>query len=121
VAVSLAVIVAPLAPSAAAATVTVVDGLPNGGYPQWLVLIALVGGYPAALVLGLPAFFTLRSGWGQKCIHVTVAGGIIAAAPWLLFVLIGPNPEMATSGEHVTVVGGAKTILGWLDGMRMVG
>lgn len=116
----IAFLVAPLVPSAAAATVTLVDGLENGGYLQWLVLIVLVGGYPSALILGLPGFLILRSRLGLRFIHVTIAGGIIAAVPWLLLGLFGPNPEMATSGEHVSVVGGAKTIFGWLEWMRLV-
>lgn len=117
----LAFLIAPLVPSAAAATVTLVDGLPNGGYLQWLVLVALIGGYPAALILGLPAFFILRSRLRPRFMYVTFAGGLVAAAPWLLLVLFGPNPDMATSGEHVTVVSGAKTLWGWLEGMRMIG
>ncbi len=117
----IAFIIAPLAPSAAVATLTLFDGVPNGGYLQWVVLFALIGGYPATLVLGLPAYFVLRSRLAPRFGHVALAGGLVAVAPWLLLMLFAPTPDLVVRGEHILAQDGVKTVWGWLDGLRLVG
>lgn len=113
--------IAPLLPSALAATTTLFDGLPNGSYLQWVTLFAVLGGYPATLIFGLPAFLILRSRLEPRFLYVTIAGGLVAAIPWLLLVLFGSNPDTAMIGEHVTVRDGMKTTWGWIEGLKLVG
>lgn len=117
----MAFIGAPLLPAAIVSTYTLFDGIPNGSYLKTVVLFALFGGYPAALVFGVPALLILRRWLEPKFLYIVVAGGLVAAAPWLLLVLFGSNPDFASIGTHVTVQGGQKTAWGWIEGFKMVG
>ncbi|WP_300579222.1 hypothetical protein [Phenylobacterium sp.] len=115
----LAFLIAPLAPSALAATWTLFDGVDNGGYLQWLRLFALVA-YPTALVFGAPAYFLLRNRVKPRLVSVALMGGLVAAAPWILLAIFGPAPDFASSGSRVTVENGSATLWGWIGTFRLV-
>ena len=119
--VALGFVVAPLAPSALAAVSTLADGGPNGGYGQWLALFALVGGYPATLVFGIPAYFVLSRFLRPRLIYVVLAGGVVAAAPFVLVMLFGGVADYASVGEHVTAQRGVRTFWGWIEMLKAVG
>jgi hypothetical protein len=104
-----------------ASLVTLFDGLENGGYIQWLVLLTLFGGYPAAFIFGLPAYFSLRDRLRPRLVYALLLGGLVAAAPWALLTLVGPNPSFASIGDHVTVQNGQKTLWGWIEAFKLVG
>ena len=44
----------------------------------------MIGGYPVALALGLPAYFLLRNRVKARLITATLVGGLIAGLPWLI-------------------------------------
>lgn len=115
----LAFLIAPLAPSALAATLTLFDGHPNGGYRQWFALFAFAA-FPTALLLGAPAYFLLRNRLKPRLVYIVLTGGLIAVAPWMLLVIFGPAPEFASSGQRVTVEHGARTLWGWLEALGSI-
>ena len=119
--IALAFFIAPLVPAAVASIATIFDGLPNGSYPKTVALFALFGAYPAPIIFGVPAFLFLRRRLKPRFVYVVLAGGFVAAAPWLLLVLLGPNPDTASIGTHLTVQAGHKTLWGWIEDLRMVG
>ena len=86
-----------------------------------MALFAFFGAYPAALIFGVPAFLILRRRLKPRVINCVLVGGVVAAAPWLLLVLFGSNPDYAVVGTHITVQHGLKTLWGWIDGLKMVG
>lgn len=117
----LAFLLAPLAPAFLYALQTLFDGLPNGSYLKTALIFAMVGGYPPAIALGAPLFFALRNRVRPRLWVMTLAGGVIAAAPWLLLVLFAPQPEQARIGAHVTVLDGSVTLWGWIERAAMIG
>jgi hypothetical protein len=78
------------------------------------LLYVLFGGYPAALVLGVPAFLILRKKLRPSALNCAVTGAVVASFPWLLLGLIS-NPDYAYSNGHITHQNGAKTWWGWVD------
>ena len=119
--IALAFLIAPLVPAAVAPIATIFDGLPNGSYLRTVALFALFGAYPATIIFGVPALLILRRRLKPRFVYVALAGGFVAAAPWLLLVLFGPNPDAASTGTQVTVQAGHKTLWGWIEDLRMVG
>jgi len=108
-------------PAALASITTIFDGLPNGSYLKTVALFAFLGAYPATIIFGVPTLLILRRRLKPRFVYVVLAGGCVAAAPWLLLVLFGSNPDTASIGTHVTVQAGQKTLWGWIEGGRMVG
>lgn len=78
------------------------------------------GGYPAAFVLGLPAFLILRKKLRLSPLNCAVVGAVAASLPWLLLGLIS-NPRYAYSNGHITHQSGSKTWWGWVDLFTFVG
>lgn len=91
-------------------------GLPS--FPDRILrttlLYVLFGGYPATLVLGVPAFLILRERVRPSAWNCAATGAAVASFPWLLLGLVS-NPEHAYSNGHVTHQSGAKTWWGWVD------
>jgi hypothetical protein len=85
-----------------------------------VLLVAIYGGYPATVLLGLPAYFLLRRRLSPKLVTVALVGGLIAAAPWPVLMLLSPNPHDAWIGSCQTVMDGRTTWCGYLEGMKFV-
>jgi hypothetical protein len=118
--VALGFFVAPLVPAALWALAGVWRGLSWAGYGHSVILMALYGAYPAAVLLGLPAYFIFRQRMRPRLISVVLAGGLIAAAPWPVVELLVSNPDQAWVGECQTVLDGKTTWCGYLEGMKFL-
>ena len=75
--------------------------------------------YPVALTFGLPLYFVLRRRARPTALNCAVAGGFVAALPWLLLSIITPNE--ASTGNVVTVHNHLRTTAGWLELLQVVG
>lgn len=75
---------------------------------------AVFGAYPAALVLGVPAYFLFRKRLRPTVINCAAVGAVTAALPWLLLGLLS-SPDYAYSNGHVTHQNGHMTLLGLID------
>lgn len=75
---------------------------------------AVVGAYPAALVLGVPAYLLLRRRLRPTVLNCAAVGAVIAAIPWLLLGLL-LSPDYAYSSGHVTHQNGQITLWGLFD------
>ena len=81
---------------------------------------AVVGAYPATVILGIPAFFVLRRHFDPKLINCSLTGAAVAALPWfLLSTLI--QPDSASIDGRATVTDGSLTIYGWISNLTFVG
>ena len=88
-------LLAPLVPA-------VVWGLFVSGqrFPQtdidFIGIAAVYFGYPATLVLGVPAYLLLRRRVRPTLPTVVLVGGLVAATPWLVLMLLNENAAQAT-------------------------
>ncbi|WP_134498812.1 hypothetical protein [Microvirga pakistanensis] len=80
-------VVAPMVPAVAWALVAEWPQLSVERVPIWLLLTAIVGASPAALILGIPAYLLLRRYLRPNLLTISAAGGIIAVIPWLVLTL----------------------------------
>src|SRR5262245_36854526 len=97
--VALGFLVAPLVPAALWALAGVWRGLSLAAYVPSVILIALYGAYPVAVLLGVPAYFLLRCQLRPRLITIALAGGLIAAAPWPVLKTLSSNADQAWVGE----------------------
>lgn len=109
-----------LAPAAAALVCACLfplyPGSPDLAGRIWLTSIAylLFGGYPAAIVLGLPAFFVLRDRIRFTLLNCAIVGTVVGGAPWIFLSLLSSVNYRFGNG-HVTDQSGMTTLWGWLD------
>ena len=75
---------------------------------------AVVGAYPAALALGVPAYLLLRKRLRPTVLNCAAVGAMIAALPWLLLGLLF-SPDHAYSNGHVAHQNGHITLWGLFD------
>jgi len=75
--------------------------------------------YPVAVTIGLPLYFVLRKRARPTALNCAVAGGFVAALPWLLLSII--TPDEASTGDVVTVHNHLRTTAGWLELLQFVG
>ncbi|MFN7619357.1 MAG: hypothetical protein ACK5RN_04410 [bacterium] len=75
---------------------------------------AVVGAYPAALVLGVPAYLLFKKRLRPTVLNCAAVGAVIAALPWLLLGLLS-SPDYAYSNGHVTHQNGHITLWGLFD------
>ena len=80
----------------------------------------MVGGYPAGLLLGVPAYLLLRLRLRPWLITAGVAGGVIAVAPWAALLPLLANPSDAWIGRCHTVVNGHTTLCGYVEDMKFM-
>ena len=67
------------------------------------VLIALVFGYPAVLLLGIPAYLALHRFLRPRLATCALVGGCVAALPWFaLSIAILRQPPMSRSCDALT-------------------
>ncbi|MFZ5718929.1 MAG: hypothetical protein ACOY5Y_05605 [Pseudomonadota bacterium] len=118
--VALAFAVAPAVPALAYASLTLFDGIDNGSFWRTAALFALLGGYPAALVLGVPVFLLLRGRLAPRLIYAVVAGGLVAAAPWTISLLPDEAAHYASVDGRATVVRGVRTAWGWIVSLQFL-
>ena len=78
------------------------------------VINAVVGAYPAALVLGVPAYLLFRKRLRPTALNCAAVGGVIAALPWLLLGLLS-SPDYAYGNGHITHQDGRITLWGLFD------
>lgn len=97
-------------------------GLPTVSERIWrsALIYAVVGSYPPALVLGVPAYFVLRRRFEPRLINCASAGAAVAALPWLLLTLVSV-PSQSSDGGRDTVVDGYYTAYGWLLNAQFLG
>lgn len=77
------------------------------------VLVAAVGAYPAALILGIPAYLTLRHRAAPRMPYCAITGALVAVLPWFFLIFAGPNPDYASQGGIPTVIDSWRTAYGW--------
>lgn len=115
-----------VAPAAAALLfallVPAYDGLPSHFDRVWRSSLTylLVGGYPAALLLGIPAFIVLKTRVNPTPLNCGLAGAAIASLPWLLLSLLSA-PNFASTDGHVTYNNGVITAYGLMNLATLVG
>jgi hypothetical protein len=109
-----------VAPGAAALVMAILQPLYAGLPDFWdrvfrtALINAVVGGYPAALILGVPAYLLLRKRLRPTILNCAAVGAVIAALPWLLLGLFF-SPEYAYSNGHVTHQNSHITLWGLFD------
>ena len=77
------------------------------------VLVAAVEAYPAALILGIPAYLTLPQRAAPRMLYCAITGALVEVLPWFLLILAGPNPNYASQGGIPTVIDSWGTAFGW--------
>ena len=98
------------------------DGLPDywDRVQRTALTFALFGGYPATLVLGLPAYLFLRSRVRATALNCATTGALIASAPWFVLGMMS-LPDWAEVGGQATVRNGTMTMYGWINLFQFVG
>jgi hypothetical protein len=88
----------------------------------FVLLIAMYGAYPPALLLGVPAYFVLRN-WVAPKLHTTaLVGGVIACIPWL-WAMYWPGLRAGVSsqvGTCVSEIDGVTTWCGHMQNLKML-
>ena len=120
----LAFILTPLLISfAVAVAMPFYEGLPNYWdrvLRSW-PLYVIVGAIPATVILGIPAFLLLKKLVRPTILWCALAGGVVAALPWFLFMSLGGGADQASINGHVTQVHGHYTAWGWLYFAQFLG
>ena len=115
-----------LAPAAAALLMAIVmpayAGLTDWFERVWrtALVLSVLGAYPTAVVFGLPAYLMLRRHLSAGPLACALAGSAVAALPWALLALVGPNPSEASINGRATVLDGRTTAYGWLQNAEFV-
>jgi hypothetical protein len=118
--VALGFLMAPLAPAALWLLPGLWHGTPLASLRSLVMLVAMVGGYPAVVLLGVPAYFLLRRRLRPRLITVALAGGLIAAAPWAAWLPLLPNPSDAWDSRCHRVIDGHTTLCGYVEDMQFI-
>lgn len=104
-------------PGAAALLMAILQPLYAGLSSYWdrvfgtALVYAVVGAYPAAIVLGVPAYLLVRNRLRPTIINCAMVGAIVASLPWLVLALIS-SPDYASYGDSVTYENGRITVAG---------
>ncbi|MBB2961189.1 hypothetical protein [Methylobacterium sp. R2-1] len=77
-------------------------------------MYALFGAYPAAVMLGIPAFLMLRKKLHPSPVNCALVGAVTASLPWLIVMLFFP-PQYAGIGDRATVIDYTRTAYGWQE------
>ncbi len=78
------------------------------------IAFAVFGGYPWALLFGIPAYFALRNRARASVLNCALVGAVIASFPWFVLGLLF-RPDYAESDSRVTVLNGSRTLAGWFE------
>ncbi|RFB81072.1 hypothetical protein DYH55_06335 [Methylovirgula sp. 4M-Z18] len=80
------------------------------------LLYAAIGGYPPAIILGVPIFLCLMGRVRASALNCAAAGAVVAGIPWLILILgLGANTIESSTGDYVTVEHGVRTFWGWIE------
>jgi hypothetical protein len=98
------------------------DGLSDQLERIWrsALAFAVFGAYPATVVLGLPAFFTLRRHFDATIVNCSLTGAVVASLPWFVLSTLS-LPDSASIDGQATVIDGSLTAYGWLTNLTFVG
>jgi hypothetical protein len=111
----LAFIIAPaFAAVLMAAFLPAYDGLPPAQRfwnSAWLY--AIVGAYPPTLMLGVPAYFALRSHAEARLRNCVLVGVTLPLLSWGLLSVLPPGPGYEQLGSEYVVIDGHRTLYGW--------
>ena len=113
-------------PGAAALLMAILQPLYAGLPNYWdrvfrtALVYVVVGAYPSAIVLGVPAYFLLRNRLRPTIINCTVVGAIVASLPWFVLALFS-SPDYASYGGVVTYENGGITLAGLFYGLIDIG
>jgi hypothetical protein len=70
---------------------------------------------PSTLLIGLPAFFILRTKVALSLLNCVLVGVVVAAAPWIAWVLFR-NPNYWSDGPgRIYHMDGHYTAIGWIE------
>jgi hypothetical protein len=92
---------------------------------QWgglggILPVLIYGAYPAAIVLGIPAYFLLRHWVGPRLVTIMLVGGVIAALPWLMLFLLPQSGSVRSEiNDCVTRIDGYVTWCGMVDAFKL--
>lgn len=86
---TLAFLIAPAVPAAILAAIYWSDTPSEASYIDRFRMVAIIGAYPPALAIGVPALLILRNRVEPSVLILAVIGGVIAAVPWLLLLPLG--------------------------------
>lgn len=92
-----------LAPLVPAAFVALVEPATTSRLGDFL-LVAIVGGYLPSLVFGLPLYLALRRRLAPRLPLVVGLGGLIAALPPLLVMLVSSDQQGTIGGHTLAIV-----------------
>ncbi|MDZ4308827.1 hypothetical protein [Allopontixanthobacter sp.] len=84
-------------------------------------LVLAIFAYPLGLIFGLPTYLVLRDKVKPTSLNCTLAGALVAAAPWMIFAFLPPSADQASIGGRATVVNGTTTAYGHLVALQFVG
>ena len=116
-----------VAPGAAAVFMSLVapayDGLPTAieRLTATAKIYALMGAYPTAIFLGVPAYFMLRRHFSPRPMTCALVGGVVAAMPWLFLIIVSSGASSASIDGRATIIDGRYTAYGWLMNLSFVG
>jgi hypothetical protein len=116
-----------IVPGVAASAMAVIEplyaGIDSHAERIWRTAItfSLLGAYPSALIFGVPTYFYLRRKIAATWVNFSLAGAFVAAMPWLLIILLGPQADQASIGNKATVIDGSRTFYGWVSDLQFVG
>jgi len=114
-------LVAPLVPAALWLLPGLAFGASIAGYSSFVIVVTVYAAYPAVILLGVPIFFALRRRIRPRLMPILFVGGLIAAAPWSVLLLLLPNPQDAWIGGCHTVVDAKTTLCGYAEGLKFIG
>jgi hypothetical protein len=97
-------------------------GLPMMAERIWrsALVYGLIGAYPPAVVIGVPAYFALRRHFDPHFINCAWVGALVATLPWMFLTLVS-TPDQASIGDRATVINGSYTAFGWLMNAQFLG
>lgn len=73
---------------------------------------AVFGAYPSVLILGVPAYLLFRRRLQPSLLNCVWVAAAVAALPWAILGFATPD-EAAIEGR-ITVIGGVRTLWGWV-------
>lgn len=91
----------------------------NSNFFSWLGLVALLGAYPATILLALPIYLVGRARRRPSLALVCTMAGLVALGPWIILEILPsplPNSTLAEYGvgNALLVQDGTRTPTGWL-------
>ena len=117
-----------ITPGAAACLMALVapayDGLPTAfeRFTATAKIYAVVGAYPIAVFLGIPAYFMLRPHFGPRPLPCAVAGAVVACILWIFLMLFSAGAVSSASIDgQATIIDGSYTAFGWLENLKFIG